>query len=69
MNATTKIKMLMTVHEMTGTQLAAKLGMTQSNFSKKMSKGKFSMEEMERIAKVFNAEFEVTFRLDNGKKI
>lgn len=69
MNVSTKIKMLMAIHEMTGTQLAAKLGMTQSNFSKKMSKGKFSIEEMERIAEVFNARYEASFILENGDKV
>lgn len=69
MDTTTKIKVLMAKYGMNGTQLAAKLGMTQSNLSKKMSKGKFSIDEMEQIAKVFNAKYESTFILEDGEKI
>ena len=69
MDTTTKIKMLMARYGMTGTELAARLEMTQSNLSKKLSKGKFSFDEMEQIAKVFNAEYESTFILEDGEKI
>lgn len=69
METSKKIKVLMARNETTGTQLAEKLGMTQSNFSKKLSKGKFSVADLERIAEILGAKYEGFFILEDGRKI
>lgn len=66
---TTKIKMLLARYDMTAKELAEKIGMQQPTLSKKLTKGKFTVEEMEKIAKVFNAKYEVHFVLEDGEKI
>ena len=69
MDTTTKIKILLAKNGMTATQLAEKIGMSQSNLSKKMGKGTFSIDELDSIARVFSAKYEGFFFLEDGEKI
>ncbi|MFY0520352.1 helix-turn-helix domain-containing protein [Lysinibacillus sp. UGB7] len=54
MNITKKIKMLLVEKDMTATQLAVKIGTTQSNLSKKMKNGSYTVADLEKIAEVLN---------------
>lgn len=68
MDMTKKIKILLVKHDMTALQLSEVTGISQSNLSKKMNKNKFSIEDLEKIAKAFNATYEGYFALENGDK-
>lgn len=65
MNITKKIKLLLVENEMTATQLAEKIGTTQSNLSKKMKNESYSVSDLEKIAEVLNMELIIDFRTKN----
>lgn len=50
-------------------ELCRRIGQTPQNFNKKLQRGTVSFEEIEKIAKVLNVEYEQTFVLPNGEKI
>lgn len=62
MNITKKIKLLLVENEMTATQLAEKIGTTQSNLSKKMKNESYTVSDLEKIAEVLNMELIIDFR-------
>ena len=51
------------------TELANKLGMSQQNFSKRLKTGKFTQDELERIAKALGATYVSAFVFPNGTRI
>lgn len=63
-----KIKMLMLEREITQTQLADKLGTTQSNLANKLKRDNFSEKELIQIAEILNATFEGKFKLNDIEK-
>lgn len=65
MNITKKIKLLLVENEMTATQLAEKIGTTQSNLSKKMKNGSYTVSDLEKIAEVLNLELIIDFKSKN----
>ena len=65
MNITKKIKLLLVENEMTATQLAKKIGTTQSNLSKKMKNESYTISDLEKIAEVLNMELIVDFKSKN----
>lgn len=65
MNITKKIKLLLVENEMTATQLAEKIGTTQSNLSKKMKNESYTVSDLEKIAEVLNMELIIDFKLKN----
>jgi transcriptional regulator with XRE-family HTH domain len=65
MNITKKIKLLLVENEMTATQLAEKIGTTQSNLSKKMKNESYTVSDLEKIAEVLNMELIVDFKSKN----
>lgn len=68
MSMSKKIKMLMLEREITQTQLADKLGTTQSNLANKLKRDNFSEKELHQIAEILNATFEGKFILNDIKK-
>lgn len=63
MNITKKIKLLLVENEMTATQLAEKIGTTQSNLSKKMKNESYTISDLEKIAEVLDMELIIDFKL------
>lgn len=56
-------------YDVTQTELATKLGITQSNLANKLKRDNFSEKDLIAIAKVFNIKYEGFFFLDNDKTI
>lgn len=52
--------------EMTKTELAKKLGTTQSAFSQRLGRGKFTKEELEKIAACLDCNYHSYFEYDDG---
>lgn len=69
MDTTTKIKTLLVKYNMTATQLADKLGISQSTLSKKMKKGDYYESELKKIAEVFNLTYEGFFIFKDGDRL
>ncbi|MEK8199676.1 MULTISPECIES: helix-turn-helix domain-containing protein [Lysinibacillus] len=65
MNITKKIKLLLVENEMTATQLAEKIGTTQSNLSKKMKNETYTVSDLEKIAEELNMELIIDFKPKN----
>ncbi len=65
MNITKKIKLLLVENEMTATQLAEKIGTTQSNLSKKMKNESYTVSDLEKIAEELNMELIIDFKPKN----
>ena len=61
MELTKEIKKLLVDKEMNATQLAEKIGMTQSNLSKKMANGSYSVADLEKIAEAINMKVNIEF--------
>ena len=69
MGMATKIKMLMAAKDLNITQLAEKMGTSQSNLSKKLKRDNFSEKELQEIADILGIKFEAHFVLEEGTKI
>lgn len=50
------------------TELAKQFGISQSGFSQRMKTGKFTREELERIATIIGCEYISYFRFSDGKE-
>lgn len=64
-----KIDMAIAYTGVTKREIAARLGVTPSAFGQRLKTGKFTQEELEKIAGVFNAEYVSFFRFPDGKEI
>jgi len=62
MELTKEIKKLLVDKEINATQLAEKIGTTQSNLSKKMANGSYSVTDLEKIAKALDMKLEIQFK-------
>ncbi|MEK5207460.1 helix-turn-helix domain-containing protein [Psychrobacillus sp. FSL H8-0510] len=62
MELTKEIKKLLVDKEINATQLAEKIGMTQSNLSKKMASGTYSVADLEKIAEALDMQIEILFK-------
>lgn len=51
------------------TELAARLGTSQQNLSKRMKVGKFTQDELEEIARKIGCEYNSSFVFQNGTTI
>lgn len=69
MDTTTKIKTLLVKYNMTATQLANELGISQSTLSKKMKKGDYYESELKKIAMVFHLKYEGFFIFKDGGQL
>lgn len=50
------------------TELAKQFGISQSGFSQRMKTGKFTREELEKIAAIIGCEYISFFRFSDGKE-
>lgn len=64
-----KIKACCDISDITLTELANKLGMSQQNFSKRLKVGKFKQDELEQIASILGCKYTSSFVYPNGSKV
>lgn len=65
-----KIDMALTYSDMTKTELSKKLGYASPQaFQKRYTTGKFTLEELEKIAKALGCEYSSCFKYPDGKEI
>lgn len=64
-----KIKVACELAGMTLTELAGKCGSSQQAFSKRVKNGKFTQEELEKIALYLGAEYRSGFYFPDGNKV
>lgn len=64
-----KIRLALTYKHMSESELARRLGTTPSALNQRMKTGKFTSEEIERIAAILEAEFSFSFRFPDGTVI
>lgn len=64
MELTKEIKKLLVEKDMTATQLAEKIGMSQGNLSTKMKNESYSVQDLEKIAVALNVDIEIKFTDD-----
>lgn len=69
MNAKQKIQAAIAYKGITQAELAKMLGMSAQVFSKRISTGKFTLQEWEKIAEVLGAKFEAAFVFPDGGRI
>ena len=64
-----KIKMALAYKNMSESELARKIGTSPQAFNQRMKTGKFSSEDMEKIAEALEAEYFFGFQFKDGTKI
>lgn len=64
-----KIRTVLMKKKLTIAALADLLGQSRQNFSNKLSRDNFSIDDVKEIAKVLDIEFEYNFVLSDGTKI
>ena len=64
-----KIKMALAYKNMSESELARKIGTSPQAFTQRMKTGKFSAEDMEKIAEALEAEYFFGFQFKDGTKI
>lgn len=69
MTLSQKIKMALAYKGMSEAELARKIGTSPSAFNQRMKTGKFSSDEMSRIAEALGAEYYFGFQFSDGTRI
>lgn len=69
MNIEQKINMAIAFKGMSQAELARKVNITPANFNKRLKVGKFSQEELERIAEALGGTYVFGFEFPDGTKI
>lgn len=65
-----KVRILLVKRKITVTDLAKRLGMSQSNLSNKLSRDNFNEKELQEIAEALNCDLDIKFTLrDTGEQI
>lgn len=65
-----KVRILLVKRKITVTDLAKRLGMSQSNLSNKLSRDNFNEKELQEIAEALNCDLDMSFTLrDTGEKV
>lgn len=65
-----KVRILLVKRKITVTDLAKRLGMSQSNLSNKLSRDNFSEKELQEIAEALNCDLDINFTLrDTGEQV
>ena len=64
-----KIKMALAYKGMSEAELSRAIGTSPSAFNQRMKTGKFSSEDMEKIAEAIGAKFFFGFEFEDGTKI
>lgn len=69
MTLSQKIKMALAYKGMSEAELARKIGTSPSAFNQRMKTGKFSSDEMNKIAEALGAEYYFGFQFSDGTRI
>ena len=69
MNIPTKIRLAETYAKISEAELARRIETSSQNFGQRLKVGKFTSEELERIATALGAEFVCCFRFPDGTEI
>lgn len=65
-----KVRILLVKRKITVTDLAKRLGMSQSNLSNKLSRDNFNEKELQEIAEALNCDLDIGFILrDTGEQV
>lgn len=65
-----KVRILLVKRKITVTDLAKRLGMSQSNLSNKLSRDNFNEKELQAIADALDCDLDIDFILrDTGEKV
>lgn len=65
-----KVRILLVKRKITVTDLAKRLGMSQSNLSNKLSRDNFNEKELQEIAEALNCDLDIGFTLrDTGEHV
>lgn len=65
-----KVRILLVRRKITVTDLAKRLGMSQSNLSNKLSRDNFNEKELQEIAEALNCDLDIGFTLrDTGEQV
>lgn len=65
-----KVRILLVKRKITVTDLAKRLGMSQSNLSNKLSRDNFNEKELQEIAEALNCDLDIKFTLrDTGEQV
>lgn len=64
-----QIKAACDVAGISATELGARMGMSQQNFSKRLQVGKFSKDEYNQMAQILGAKFIFRFEFPDGTRI
>lgn len=65
-----KVRILLVKRKITVTDLAKRLGMSQSNLSNKLSRDNFNEKELQEIAESLNCDLDIGFTLrDTGEQV
>ena len=65
----TKVRLACTLAGVSVSELARRIGTTPQNMSQRLKVGRFSAEELERIAAALGAEFRLEFIFPDGSKV
>lgn len=69
MELTKKVKRLIIEVDMNASQLAEKIGTSQSNLSQKMKNESYNVQDLAKIAEATGAKLEINFIMEDGTKI
>lgn len=69
MTISQKIKMALAYQGMSEAELARSIGTSPSAFNQRMKTGKFSSDELNRIAQALGAEYYFGFQFPDGTKV
>ena len=64
-----RVKAACDIAGMSLTELGAKMGMSQQNFSKRLKVGKFTQEELQEMGKHLGCEYISIFQFPDGKRV
>ena len=65
-----KVRILLVKRKITVTDLAKRLGMSQSNLSNKLSRDNIKEKELQEIAEALNCDLDIRFTLrDTGEQV
>ena len=67
-NTKQKIESACAMAGITITELGKQMGMSQPNFSSRLKVGKFTQEELEKMAEIMGCEYHSFFVFPNGSK-
>lgn len=64
-----KVETACKIAGITVTELGAKMGMSQASISKRLTTGKFTQAELEKMAEIMGAKYHSYFEFPDGNKV